>query len=343
MHRLISSSTLGRRVARGERGVTAVVVAIVMVMLVGFAAIAVDVGALWWDRKQLQNGADAGALALAQSYAQGATVADPDGYATLRAEANKTDRQVTGRVVAGGKDAGFVTVQTETDRDAWFSRIWDIESSHVTASSTARWGGLRSVATLPITTSECEFNWLEETGNPYGKLVTIIFKNPAQMDKIPLKDDGTVDCSKGPDVGPDYPGGFGGLEKTGCEALIDAGGNVDGSSGLGNMKGCLGVLADRLESGEVVEVKMPVYNAVPGKKQYHISGFVTLKLTAVCFTPAIYPSGECKTIREALAKTGNGDSIDLIQGTFVERSALSAGGGGSEENYGTQGVWLSWD
>lgn len=342
MHRLTSSPSLGRREVRAERGVTAVVVAIVMVILVGFAAIAVDVGALWWDRKQLQNGADAGALALAQSYAQGATVADPDGYATDYARKNKLDLNATGQVVDGGKDAGFVTVQTDTDRDAWFSRIWDIESSHVSAHSTARWGGLKSVATLPITTSECEFNWLEEKGDPYGKLVTIIFKNSASMDKIPLKDDGTVDCSKGPDVGPDYPGGFGWLQKVGCEALIDAGGNVDGKPGLGN-KDCMKVLAQRLEVGEAVEVKMPVYNAVPGNKQYHISGFVTLKLTAVCFTPANYPSGTCKAIRETLAKTGNGNEIDLIQGTFVERSALSAGGGSSEENYGTQGVWLSWD
>ena len=207
MHRLISSPPLGRRGVRAERGVTAVIVAIVLVMLVGFAAIAVDVGALWWDRKQLQNGADAGALALAQSYAQGATVADPDGYATLRAEANKTERQVTGRVVAGGNDAGFVTVQTDTDRDAWFSRIWDIESSHVTARSMARWGALGATSTLPITTSACDFNWAGGgSESTFGKPVTILFKNSADMDKLPLKPDGTVDCSKGPDDGPDYPG-----------------------------------------------------------------------------------------------------------------------------------------
>ena len=48
---------------RDERGAVAVMVALLMVPLIGFAAIAIDVAAMWSERQQLQNGADAGALA----------------------------------------------------------------------------------------------------------------------------------------------------------------------------------------------------------------------------------------------------------------------------------------
>ena len=54
-----------------ERGASAVLVAILLVPLLGFAAIALDVGALYVERGQLQNGADAAALAIAQDCSDG--------------------------------------------------------------------------------------------------------------------------------------------------------------------------------------------------------------------------------------------------------------------------------
>lgn len=326
---------------RSERGVTAVIVALVMVVLVGFAAIAVDVGALWWDKKQLQNGADAGALALAQSYAQGALVTDPDGedgYATKLAQKNTLDLNATGKVVAGGIGQGFVTVQTDTDRAAWFSRIW-VPSSHVAAEATARWGPLGGVSTLPITTSVCDFRWAEAGGDAFGKPVTIIFKD--ELDKLPLNADGTVDCSKGQDDGPDFPGGFGWLYTPGktCTANITAGGDVPAKPGVGDDGKCFKTLVDRLEAGEIVEIELPVYDAVPERKEYHISGFVTLRLTAVCFTPSEYPDKACKNLGDPAWK----QSALWISGTFVKRATLSTSGGGSAEDYGTKGIWLSWD
>jgi len=55
-----------RRLMRGHRGATIIFVAIAMVMILGFAALAVDVGYLYVVRNQLQNAADSGALAGAQ-------------------------------------------------------------------------------------------------------------------------------------------------------------------------------------------------------------------------------------------------------------------------------------
>ena len=48
---------------RGKRGVVAVYVAIILVVLIGFVALAVDVGYMMVVRNQLQNAADASALA----------------------------------------------------------------------------------------------------------------------------------------------------------------------------------------------------------------------------------------------------------------------------------------
>ena len=56
-----------------ERGAIAVLVALLMVVLLGFAAIAVDQGMLYAQKAQMQNGADAAALAIAQDCAKRGT------------------------------------------------------------------------------------------------------------------------------------------------------------------------------------------------------------------------------------------------------------------------------
>jgi len=52
---------------RDERGVTMVMVAVALTALLGASALAIDVGAIWVARTQLQNGADAAALGAASS------------------------------------------------------------------------------------------------------------------------------------------------------------------------------------------------------------------------------------------------------------------------------------
>ena len=57
---------------RDERGSVGVVVAMLMVPIMGFAAISIDAAALWTQQLQLQTGADAGALAIAHDCGLGA-------------------------------------------------------------------------------------------------------------------------------------------------------------------------------------------------------------------------------------------------------------------------------
>ena len=49
-----------------ERGAAGVLVAVMMLVLIGVGAIAVDVGQIYAERAELQNAADAGALAGAE-------------------------------------------------------------------------------------------------------------------------------------------------------------------------------------------------------------------------------------------------------------------------------------
>ena len=56
---------------RDDRGAVLVWVALMIVVLLGVGALVLDVGALCVERRELQNGADAAALAVAQDCAEG--------------------------------------------------------------------------------------------------------------------------------------------------------------------------------------------------------------------------------------------------------------------------------
>ena len=72
-----------RSLAGGERGAVLVHVAVAMVALIAFSALAVDYGAFWVGRRQAQNSADAAALAGAVSLA----FDDPDDVPRAQAAA----------------------------------------------------------------------------------------------------------------------------------------------------------------------------------------------------------------------------------------------------------------
>jgi len=57
------------RVRCGDRGAVGIFTAIVVIVLFGFMGLAVDVGAMYDERRQLANGADAAVLAIAEDCA----------------------------------------------------------------------------------------------------------------------------------------------------------------------------------------------------------------------------------------------------------------------------------
>ena len=81
---------------KNQRGVSAIVVAIALVVLIGFAALAVDLAYLFAARNELQNAADAGALAGASALYRdtGGELVDPNAneIAADAARANKSQK-----------------------------------------------------------------------------------------------------------------------------------------------------------------------------------------------------------------------------------------------------------
>jgi Flp pilus assembly protein TadG len=130
------------------------------VALIGFAAVSIDVAALWSDRQQLQVGADAAALAIAQDCADG-NCGNPGATADAFATANKSDGAVTAAVTE--LTTSRVTVRTDTVREHWFAPVLGIQESPVAASATVQWGSPSGgTAKLPLAFSWCE--WFAQTG-----------------------------------------------------------------------------------------------------------------------------------------------------------------------------------
>ncbi|MCZ2810083.1 pilus assembly protein TadG-related protein [Modestobacter sp. VKM Ac-2979] len=151
---------LGPRRLADERGAVAVLVAILLVPLLGFAAIAVDVASLYADREQLRNAADAAALAVATDCAQGAC-GNPVATATSALTANAGAADAAGAtlrtpdVSVGGQT---VTVTVSADQAHWFAPVLGIDSTRVTATATATWKAMsHGVAQLPLAISWCEY------------------------------------------------------------------------------------------------------------------------------------------------------------------------------------------
>lgn len=85
---------------RNERGAVAVIVAILFpVVILGLGAIVLDVGSGYAQRAQLQNGADAGALAVARSCAAGAC--DATAATTFAASNTNNSLDTTSEVTSG--------------------------------------------------------------------------------------------------------------------------------------------------------------------------------------------------------------------------------------------------
>jgi Flp pilus assembly protein TadG len=73
-----------------DRGAVAIAISLLMVVLLGFGAISIDVGRLYAERRSLQNGADAAALAVAQETGCSAAAASP-GSSTAQTLATAND------------------------------------------------------------------------------------------------------------------------------------------------------------------------------------------------------------------------------------------------------------
>lgn len=265
-----------------ERGGISVLVAILMVVLLGFAALAVDVAMLYSERAQLQNASDAAALMVAQRCAKDETdpncsVSSPaapelanknavDGLSTIQSialdKSNRTVNVTTGSAEAGGAPNSV---------SLFFATAFGITTAQPSASSGVAWGSpKKGKAPFPITVSICQVR--DQAG--VMQLLQLHGNNA------------NPDCFYGPS-GAAVQGGFGGLKQDSgvCGATVDtvsntAGGDT-GNNPTPNCEGTLNSWAADMNSGKEVILLLPIFNAVTGTGTgavYRLKTFAAFKV-----------------------------------------------------------------
>ncbi len=269
-----------RRLGEAD-GAVAVLMALLAVPLIGMAALVVDVGLMHYEVRQLQNGADAAALAIAQDCVTGnCDQSAAEATAQMFAGANASDGAAGVVVAFDHYQPDSVTVWASS-RDAGgqdglrflFARILGFSEDDFVREATAAYGSFGGGGTFPLTFSTCEFDQLAA-----GDEIIIRFKetpsNPA------------MSCD-GP-AGFDFPGGVGWLDiDLGADQPCQAGvypPYADGKTGNSRPtpEGTTGCTAAFFASLLGTTVLVPVHSdtwGVGSNAYYEIVGFAALELT----------------------------------------------------------------
>jgi Flp pilus assembly protein TadG len=271
MQRLI---TRLRRKAGDEHGAAAVTLALLLVPMLGFAAIAVDVGALYAERARLQVAADAAAIAVAQDCSRGNC---GDMLATAQALITANDGDGTAAHPELSNDPVSVTVTGSTPKEHWFAPVIGFESTAVRASATVGWGSpSRGTALLPLAFSWCSFKKQTGGGIPStDALQTILLSKTADA----------PEC-----VGPsglNIPGGFGYLmtDPDTCEVTSAMDQWMYSDTGNGPPSSCAAADFSAFIGKTVL---MPIYDEVDGQGtsgRYRVYGYAAFHLTGYHLVP----------------------------------------------------------
>lgn len=330
-----------RRMKTDERGVTAVIVAICATVLFGVGALVIDEGAARQERRELQNGADAGALALAQDCAKGACT-NLDAKAVSYAGFNAVDgaSRATANTISGNgvqvitrtQDAGANTDGNDHTVDFYLAPvIGGPQGAEVSATATARWGAPSGGTTLPLTFSLCEWQALVAGGVFSTTPRVILFHDPNQSN---LKQ-GAPACPSGP-AGQDIPGGFGWLALISgtCSTTVNAGNWISYNPGNGVPNTC------SPSDWQNKDVFISVYDNILSQKDpgwanqcskdpcYHIYGVAEMHITGYHF-PGNTWNQPCKS------------SQSCIAGYFIKFTIGWDGGSTGGVDLGTNEVFLT--
>jgi hypothetical protein len=309
----------------GEEGATAVLVAVMLVVLFGFGALVLDVGNLYWERRSLQNGADAAALAAAQDFAEGS-----DATARITAEQYADANNSRGAFVEGFTQPTGNSIQVTArtgdiaaagQLNSLLAGVLGIDEYFTRATATATWGSPGSANTVPLTFSYCE--WLAFTdGLGVDGLPTdtkVVYHHTSSASDV-------NDCD-GP-AGQDSPGGFGWLdEESPCAALVENG-EVEGDTGASMSGACKDSFPELL--GQTV--LMPIFVEVTGSGTgavYEIIGFAAFEFQGYRFPGVESDPRPC------------GPPDTCISGRFVEYYDLGAEPSDADMDFGAYVVALT--
>jgi len=327
---------LTRFARRDDRGAVGVLVAVLVAcgVLLGIGALAVDVGQLYSQRAQLQNGADAGALAVAKTCAEGAC---SPGTATSYANANSATNTAAVDLVCGSGSLGacpaptgtmydcpaappagtnFVDVHTSTLTPGGstllppsFARtllgMSNYQGSTVRACAQAEWGPPLAGGGLAVTISACEWDHATQNG--------AVFAPPPPYPPNPLPSPsldqvlhlhtaqtGGLSCPTEP-AGADGPGLFGWTNDpmNNCTSPI-INGQYGGSTGASISQACKTAISADQQNKTLLF--MPIYVSVSGTGNngvYTLKGFAAFVVTGYHLpgfnaSDWLNPANDCK-------------------------------------------------
>jgi len=366
-----------RLLGRDERGAIGVLVAVLIGggVLLGMGALAIDVGRLYQNRAELQNGADAAALAVADSCALGTCTTSIAGqYATGNASKLTGNNAAVGLVCGSGTgmaacpgstgapydcpanpSAGtnYVDVHTSTLTASDSTLLPPIfartllgnggyQGTNVKACAQAEWGAPSSATTIAYTISAC--SWYVYTNNG----TTFAQPPPYPPNTVPapsfdhiLFEHGsqgskTTGCPPYQPSGQDAPGNFGWTSDSGnCSTFINNG-SYGGSTGASASGDCKTVIQAAYNNQTVVY--LPVYSAISGTGNnvtYTLLGFAAFVITGYHITGSFKAPDWLNSANDC---KGNNFCID---GYFTQGLIPSTGGLGGGKGLGASIVKLT--
>lgn len=314
-----------RLLGRDERGAIGVLIAVLIGggVLLGMGALAIDVGQLYQNRAELQNGADAAALAVADSCALGSCTTGVAGqYATGNASKLTGNNAAVDLVCGSGtgmavcpastgapydcpanppSGTNYVDVHTSTLTGSGstllppaFARTLlghaGYAGTHVKACSQAEWGAPSSAQTIAFTISACSWYAYTNNGTNFAPPPPYPPNPPASDDHI-LYEHGsngatTTGCPPYQPSGQDGPGNFGWTSDPSgnCSTFINNG-SYGGSTGTPASGACQTMLQQAQTNRTLVY--LPVYSAISGtgnNQTYTLLGFAAFVITGYHIT-----------------------------------------------------------
>jgi Flp pilus assembly protein TadG len=273
-----------------DDGISLILVGVCLATLLALAGMAVDLGVVYAERRELRNGADAAALAIAEDCGTGTRPCDEvTALATAEeyADANAWDGSsaVDGvELTFTGPDAGTVRVRT---------RAWDAAAGQsgvrvplltmlgfnrvqVGAAATALFDHPASGGGLPLIIGTCEFYAAIQSGYGRGSTITLWFKDP--------KGDPEMPCPADP-AGKDAPGAFGWLDTPNSNRCysgnLAVGEWATAEPGFSPSRGCKKDIAPL-----GADYMLPIYDEVTeqgNNTRYRVAGFAVFHLLGYYF------------------------------------------------------------
>jgi hypothetical protein len=336
-----------RRLRDDDRGALGVMIGILLGfgVLLGMGAIVIDVGIIYQERAELQNGADAGALAVARSCAtDGSTclVNKANYYANHNAKdvistvdsvcgfdensvlpsCPSSTGAVTDCPAEPPSGTTYVDVHTSTQTAGGDTLLPPVfartllgnegyEGTRVGACARAAWGPPKTATTIALTISWCEWSIETDDGTVYG---------PDAHTVLTLHDPKASGTECPGHNGMDGPGEFGWVDEAdnNCSVLINNN-TYSSDTGASAGKDCKTALAEAWTSRQ--PVWLPIYTKVSGTGTggtYTLSGFAGFVITGYWLPGAskadwLKPETECS------------GSAKCVAGYFVEGLMPSTG------------------